>query len=352
MLSTQQIPYVLAGVFLMTLQPILVTLSQNEFGKTDYSAVSSTLMTETLKIGISCTLLFQSAEKFPTRIDTKEVLEYSVPALIYFINNNLVFVILQHIDATTFQLLSQLKTVFTGLLFRAFLGRKLAMYQYLAIWQLACGTSVSQLPGVETHARGPQETSVLGLALSVVSCLLSAFGGIYSEKLLKGKSKESIHWQNIQLYSWGILFNFLGVLILEGDSITKPTTTGSSLFSGYNGWAVSVVVNNALNGLAISAILKYADNIARVYAHACAMLVTMVLSVVLFDRRPTPQLLLSIGIVAASAVQYNAKAESLGISESSKPTQTASVEIAVRSPTVDNKEVALTARPHPGPATR
>lgn len=43
-----------------------------------------------------------------------------------------------------------------------------------------------------------------------------------------------------------------------------------------------MILNNALNGLAISAILKYADNIARVYAHSAAMLTTMVCSVALF----------------------------------------------------------------------
>jgi hypothetical protein len=35
-------------------------------------------------------------------------------------------------------------------------------------------------------------------------------------------------------------------------------------------------------GLAISAVLKFADNIARVYAHAVAMLATMAISVQLF----------------------------------------------------------------------
>ena len=41
---------------------------------------------------------------------------------------------------------------------------------------------------------------------------------------------------------------------------------------GFSGAAWTVVVCNALNGLAISAVLKYADNIARVYAHAIAMM--------------------------------------------------------------------------------
>ena len=45
-------------------------------------------------------------------------------------------------------------------------------------------------------------------------------------------------------------------------------------------------------GLAISAVLKFADNIARVYAHAVAMLATMALSVQLFALPVTPQLVI------------------------------------------------------------
>merc|ERR1719188_1733147 len=87
----------------------------------------------------------------------------------------------------------------------------------------------------------------------------------------------------------------------------------SGLFSGYNSWAVAVVLNNALNGLAISAILKYADNIARVYAHAAAMMATMLLSVAFFGESPTPQLVIAVSIVGASALQYNLKPEHLGL---------------------------------------
>lgn len=69
--------------------------------------------------------------------------------------------------------------------------------------------------------------------------------------------------------------------------------------------AWSVVVCNALNGLAISAVLKYADNIARVYAHAIAMMITMALSTQLFGTPITPQLVLAVTLVATSTLQYN-----------------------------------------------
>jgi len=300
----KQLPYILAGVVLMTLQPVLVTLSKVD-GQIQYSAVSSTLSTEVIKIFISIGLLASTAaQQPPSRANLLDVLQYSVPAFVYFVNNNLVFAILSYVDATTFQLLSQLKTVFTGLLFRIFLSRSLTAFQYLAIMQLACGTATSQIPRCLDAMPKGQQSTLFGVALSVVSCILSAFGGIYSEKLLKNKPMDNINWQNIQLYTWGIIFNLVGFLIQKGGAVFTK-----GLFSGYNGWAWAVVVNNALNGLAISAILKYADNIARVYAHACAMLVTMVVSIPLFGQTPTPQLVIAIIMVASSTIQYNVKTD-------------------------------------------
>jgi hypothetical protein len=135
-----------------------------------------------------------------------EFFSYLTPSFIYFINNNCTFFILQAVDPTTFQLLSQMKTIFTGLLFRIFLKRKLTAVQYLALVTLACGTACSQLPvGGRWQRAMPKHADaaapMLGGLLSVLSSLLSALGGIYNEKLLKGRPSTSIHWQNIQMYT-------------------------------------------------------------------------------------------------------------------------------------------------------
>ena len=90
-----------------------------------------------------------------------EFFSYMIPSFIYFINNNCIFFILQAVDPTTFQLLSQMKTIFTGLLFRVFLKRRLTVVQYLALVTLACGTACSQLPGPEA-ARHGRHSSTLG----------------------------------------------------------------------------------------------------------------------------------------------------------------------------------------------
>ena len=215
MFAREQAPFTCAAAFFMTLQPILVTLSKNRTtNKFDYSVPGSTFLSEALKLCISGTLLVRQRCREDLKLlhedSLTEFMSYMIPGLIYFINNNTVFLILQAVDPTTFQLLSQLKTIFTGLLFRAFLSRRLTLVQWLALFTLACGTAVSQIPssvkyGKHAHAHTHTHASFMGIGLSVLSAFLSACGGIYNEKLLKGRPTSSLHWQNVQMYIWGVV---------------------------------------------------------------------------------------------------------------------------------------------------
>ena len=71
----------------------------------------------------------------------REFAQFLVPSVIYFANNNLVFLILMALDPSTFQLVSQTKTIFTGILFRFMLKRRLTIFQWMALFFLACGTA-------------------------------------------------------------------------------------------------------------------------------------------------------------------------------------------------------------------
>ena len=115
----------------MSLQPLLVSMSKNADGGFDYSVPSSAMLSEALKLMISVTLLSQQVlsgkvKELLQEDWLSEFFSYLIPSFIYFINNNCLFFILQYVDPTTFQLLSQLKTVITGLLFRVLLKRRLA----------------------------------------------------------------------------------------------------------------------------------------------------------------------------------------------------------------------------------
>ena len=63
------------------------------------------------------------------------------------------------------------------------------------------------------------------------------------------------------MYIHGLWLNATFMLIYDGDEIREK-----GLLHGYTAWAWAAIVTNAFVGLAVSAVLKYCDNIARVYA--------------------------------------------------------------------------------------
>ena len=71
-----------------------------------------------------------------------------------------------------------------------------------------------------------------------------------------------------------------------------------TLLRGYDAVTWMVVCNLAFTGLLVSWIMKFADTIVKVYSTSMAMMVTMVVSVFVFDIAPNLQLVL--GIITAS----------------------------------------------------
>lgn len=112
--------FVLAATILMTTQPFLTTMSKNSRGGYDYLSISITLIVEIVKGLISLTLyaLLPASRKSHRALRRSDVLLFAIPAVVYAANNNLIFAILAYVNATTYQVLSSLKTLFTAVLFR------------------------------------------------------------------------------------------------------------------------------------------------------------------------------------------------------------------------------------------
>lgn len=315
------VPYwhVPIATLLMATQPLLTEASLNEDGGYDFIMISVTLTSEFLKLLISTLFYFtlSNSERSHGVIRNKDVFEFAVPAMVYFVNNNLVFYILARITSTQFQILSCLKTVFTAMLFRLFLKKRLSTTKWMAIITLACGAAVSQIhykiqeieSGSGSSGSGSGENSAfngseipIGVIATVISCMLSSFAGVYNEVLLKRDAQvHSIHLQNIFLYLWGVSFNCLGMGIMFHDKLLSM-----SYFQGYTITAWVLVFNNAFSGLAISAVLKFANNIVRIFAHAGAMTLTSVFGSAIFGHQVTPELVISMVIVSASTISYSA----------------------------------------------
>ncbi|KZV38019.1 CMP-sialic acid transporter 1 [Dorcoceras hygrometricum] len=300
--------YVVASILtiLTSSQGILTTLSQSNGGyKYDYATVP--FLAEVFKLIVSSVLLWRECQRSPSPKMTTEwtsVRLYPIPSIIYLIHNNVQFATLTYVDTSTYQIMGNLKIVTTGILFRLFLKRKLSNLQWMAIGLLAIGTTTSQVKGCgEASCDSLFSSPIQGYMLGLLSACLSALAGVYTEFLMK-KNNDSLYWQNIQLYTFGAIFNMARLVLDDFRSGFDKGPWWQRLFSGYDITTWLVVLNLGSTGLLVSWLMKYADNIVKVYSTSMAMLLTMVLSVFLFNFKPTVQLYLGIMICMMSLHMY------------------------------------------------
>ncbi|MBA0788228.1 hypothetical protein Gotri_025354 [Gossypium trilobum] len=214
------------------------------------------------------------------------------------------FATLMYLDTSTYQIMGNLKIVTTGILFRLFLKKKLSNLQWMAIILLAVGTTMSQVKGCgEASCDSLFSAPIQGYMLGILSACLSALAGVYTEFLMK-QNNDSLYWQNVQLYTFGAIFNMARLVVDDFRAGYEKGPWWQRLFNGYSITTWMVVLNLGSTGLLVSWLMKYADNIVKVYSTSMAMLLTMVLSVFLFSFKPTLQLFLGIIICMMSLHMY------------------------------------------------
>jgi len=224
---------------------------------------------------------------------------FAVPALIYLVNDNLLFVIFSLVDPTSFEILGNMRIITTAVLFNFYFKRKLHYIQLCSLLLLCVGTATSQLVTCERHIISTVDLH--GFLLVCVYCFLSGFGGVYTEYIMKRQNASPFLFQNVQLYSYGVILNFLVLITVYPRELFN---VGLIHLAGKNALTFFVVLNQALSGLAVAAIVKFADNIARVYAHSISMMLTMLVTSLQYHTMPPIQLIFGICIVSISIFLY------------------------------------------------
>ncbi|KAH8044921.1 pyrimidine nucleotide-sugar transmembrane transporter [Aureococcus anophagefferens] len=193
---------------------------------------------------------------------TKTLAAAAVPGVAYQVLNNLNFVTLYYVDAPTFQILGNLKIVAPD-----------------------CAGDGAAFLRLGDRAYG---------YASAVACVgLSATMGVFTEAFMKG-TRSSIHFQNMQLYAFGIAANLAAPLPRRGRRGPSP------LFAGFNVWGSVATVANGCCGLAVSFMLRYADSIAKTYASALTIPATAAASYARFGTPVGAASALGSGVMLAS----------------------------------------------------
>ncbi|RVX12102.1 CMP-sialic acid transporter 4 [Vitis vinifera] len=266
----------LALTVLTSSQAILIVWSKRA-GKYEYSVTTANFLVETLKCALSLAalvriwgnegvtddnrdsfeegnlLFWDLIDRLSSSLD--EVIVFPIPAALYLVKNLLQYYIFAYVDAPGYQILKNLNIISTGVLYRIILKKKLSEIQWAAFILLCAGCTTAQLNPSSDHVL---QAPFQGWMMAIVMALLSGFAGVYTEAIIKKRPSRNINVQNFWLYVFGMVFNAVAIVIQDFDAVMNK-----GFFHGYSLITVLMIVNHALSGIAVSMVMKYADNIVK-----------------------------------------------------------------------------------------
>ncbi|PAA84022.1 hypothetical protein BOX15_Mlig014677g1, partial [Macrostomum lignano] len=277
-----------------------------------FFASSAVVLAEVVKFAISCCLLAKqcgSWQAFSRLVwlgtvgDPLDCLKISVPAVVYVLQNNLLYVAIENLDPVTYQVTYQLKLLTTALFSVAMLKRRLTPRQWLSLVALAAGVALVQCQSIGADDGAGTKGAIvqrpwLGLTAVLAASLMSGFAGVYFEFVLKSTGK-SLWWRNTQLSVEGVLLGLITALLGDGSRMLQL-----GFLHGYDKWVVGVVLLQSVGGLAVAMVVQYTDNIVKGFAASAAILLACLVSVLAFDLRLGWELLVGGGLVVGAIFGY------------------------------------------------
>ncbi|XP_063076563.1 UDP-N-acetylglucosamine transporter-like [Engraulis encrasicolus] len=314
--ATERLKYISLAILVLQCTTLVLAMRYSRALKQDgplYLASSVVVSVEMLKFVTSIFLVFKDngfnfqASKHVMRdeIINKpiETLKLAIPSGIYTFQNNLAFIALSNLDATTYQVTYQLRILTTALFSVCLLGKKLGLFQWLSLLILMAGVVLVQwpeeTPGTSEQAELLTSNQVVGLLAVLAMCCSSAFAGVYFEKILK-ETPLGVWVRNIQLGFFGLIFGIVVLFVKDGEAVIR-----SGMFQGYNELTWIIIVLQAFGGLMVAVAIKYADNILKSFAMSFSIILSCFISYLWFeDFDPASFFFLGAVLVIAATFLY------------------------------------------------
>jgi len=309
------------GAFCYALLGILSQLSKSADGSYAYSMPGVVLCAEAVKLCLSVAFLRQETGSLENTLGTIRAANFwlwasfSVPALLYAIGNILDMENNRHMDPATEQLLVQLKILTTALTWRIVFQTPLGWRKWLSLVFLFLGAALAAWPSASGgKAVKTMYIDPIGFVFVFMHCWTSALAGVYNEWLYKNKQgrADSIHVCNVRLYAIGCLFHLC--FHFASNPLGRHPIFG--LFTGFNRYTWCLVLTYAMMGLLLAQVMKFFDNIVKLFISGSSMYVSAVLSWLIFGFAPGPFFVAGLVVVTIAIFVYNAEriAPFLGVS--------------------------------------
>ncbi|KER28567.1 hypothetical protein T265_13549, partial [Opisthorchis viverrini] len=264
------------------------------------------------------------------------ILPFMIPAVLYAVNNNLGIFIQLEMDPATYQVLGNFKILSTAILFRLIIRRPISPIQWFALFLLLSAgfthsvylnypilpflssplplttsygsllaKSASPPPGSAVppaSASHRLHITVLGIFLIALYCTISGLSGVTTEYLMKQRAQMNIHLQNALLYTFGIILNGL-MFVVEVHRSGDPAYWNP--FKGYTLWTWLLILTQSFSGIFMGFVMKYSNNITRLFLISSAMLVTTFTAMLVFGLHLNFLFIASFLLVCISLFLYH-----------------------------------------------
>lgn len=265
--------------------------------------------------------------------DSRNTMLMAVPAAAYSLQMTLEYIALSNIDAALFSVLVQTKLLATAGCAVLLLGKKIKKVQFISLMLLTVGVMLCNMkdygskPEESLESDGAMENEEVGGGLiagilaadaqtkGILATLgiaaSSGFASVYTEKVIKAQRPASsklkkedygLAYTQVQLAVVSLVLMGLFCVFTEMEVILEK-----GLWYGFNGPAFFSIFVSALGGLTVAAVLKFADAVLKGYATAISVILTGVMSMILFDTHLNIIYFLGIGNVVCAVLLYSGK---------------------------------------------
>ncbi|CAB9524761.1 UDP-galactose translocator [Seminavis robusta] len=275
---------------------------------------------EMLKFILSCALEYQGTNgQLMSSIQLHildrpvDALKILVPALLYLLQNTLLYVALSNLTAPIFQVTYQAKLVTTAVVSVIMLQRKYSFQQWVCLVFLSLGVAtvvLGEKGGSKDNEESGSQNLFVGLVSVTTACFSSALAGVYFEYVVKKPAAAGQTAPAPSLWMRNMQLAFFSVCIAIGQGIfqsAKQTDVpaGQGYFHGFTFWVWVLVSLQAGGGLLVAAVIKYADNVLKGMATGVSVVTSTACSFFLFGTALTGQFVIGAVMILISVYGFS-----------------------------------------------
>eukprot|EP00586_Coscinodiscus_wailesii_P006499 CAMPEP_0172488902 /NCGR_PEP_ID=MMETSP1066-20121228/18616_1 /TAXON_ID=671091 /ORGANISM="Coscinodiscus wailesii, Strain CCMP2513" /LENGTH=388 /DNA_ID=CAMNT_0013256403 /DNA_START=143 /DNA_END=1309 /DNA_ORIENTATION=+ len=251
------------------------------------------------------------------REDATNTLLLIIPASAYNLQTSMEYVALAHLDSASFSVLVQSKLVFTAVFAAIVLRKRLKYVQIISLLLLTTGVMLCNLPrgdgagdaggGTDGGSGASYGSAAKGIMATLTIAVSSGFASVYTEKVIKGRRRPILESGDYGLAYMQVQLAAMSILTMGGYAIVNDYSiiVEHGLFYNFSTGAAVTVSQSAIGGLIVAGVLKYADSILKGYATALSVVMTGVLSMIMFETKLDIIYFIGVSNVMLAVVLYN-----------------------------------------------